>query len=151
MPSSRHQRVSESTFAIRTVHGSAERTRTPMVCCGSTFRRELIWPDTTSVNFRRSPMRSTTAPGKCTVGELQRKCLPNRYTRPHGTLLRRPVESAHLCVGVLVQHRQAYAPPRAGPSNRVRGHETTLNTVPTDRSHTNDTVCIRLGMVHSAR
>src|SRR6476620_27609 len=92
-----------------------------------------------------------TRPRRSTVGELQRKCLPNRYTRPHGTLLRRPVESAHLCVGVLVQHRQAYAPPRADPSNRVRGHETTLNTVPTDRSHTNDTVCIRLGMVHSAR
>ena len=39
-------------------------------------------------------MRSPTDPEKCTVGELQRKYLPNKYTRPHGTVLRRPVESA---------------------------------------------------------
>lgn len=39
-------------------------------------------------------MRSTTVPERSTVGELQRKCLPNTYTRPHGTVLRRPVESA---------------------------------------------------------
>ncbi len=88
------QRVSVSTSVIRTVHGSAGRTRTRMGSCGSISRRVLICRDTSSVNFRRSLMRSTTALERSTVGELQRKCLPNRYTRPHGTVLRRPVESA---------------------------------------------------------
>jgi hypothetical protein len=35
--------VNREGFEVRTVHGSAARTRIPMVCFDSTFRRALTW------------------------------------------------------------------------------------------------------------
>src|SRR5918911_4219402 len=82
-----------STSAIRTARGSAARTRTPTVCCGSTSRKAPTWACTAPTPSRPWPRRSTPGPARPSAGGHP----PRPSTRRYGRLtqvLRRPLEPA---------------------------------------------------------
>ena len=78
-------RTSKSTSAIRTILGNAVPTRTPTAYCGSTSRRESIWPMSRRPSW--TPLHANSTSGHA-----------RRWTTKHqqsdiDKLLRRSVES----------------------------------------------------------
>src|SRR4051795_8763479 len=100
-----------STSATRTARGSAARTRTPTVCCGSTSRKAPTLACTAPTTSRPWPRRSTPGPARPSAGGH----LPRPSTRRYGRLtqvLRRPLEPAlNAAVRVVDQPRRRLPAP----------------------------------------